>query len=77
MITKPCITKQGKNMKELKVLLEELNGINCKAAKMATENFDKNAPLYFEIEFARKHIEDALNSLEKSLERQERKSRVA
>lgn len=64
-------------MNDIKELLEDLNRINTKAAKMADTNFDKNVPLYFEIEFARKHIEDSLNSLEKSFERQERKARVA
>lgn len=64
-------------MDDMKELLEELNRINRKAAKMSSENFDKCAPIYFEIEFARKHIEESLNSLEKSLERHERMKRVA
>jgi hypothetical protein len=64
-------------MKDLKILIEELNKLNLKAAKMSSDNFDTDPQMYFEIEFARKHIEDALNSLEKSLERQERKARVA
>lgn len=64
-------------MDNIKELLEGLNEINRKAVKMADECFEKDVPLYFEIEFARKHVEDSLNSLEKSLERQERKARVA
>jgi hypothetical protein len=63
-------------MDDLKTLLADLNSLNLKAAIMSEFHFDKDTPLYFEIEFARKHIEDSLNSLEKSLERQERKVRA-
>lgn len=66
-------------MDDLKELIEELNRINKKAVYMNCSNLNikNDMPLYFEIEFARKHIEDCLNSLEQSFERQERKARIA
>lgn len=64
-------------MDDLKTLIEELNRINNKAAKMSPNYLDSNPMLCFEIEFSRAYIEDALNLLEKSIERQERKERIA
>jgi len=64
-------------VKEIKNLLQGLREINIKAQAMSKENSEKNTPLYFEIEFSRKHVEDAITSLEKSYERQSRKSRAA